>query len=185
MKQNKVELVTDGLRTLVFVDGVQLRHVLELNVPVDFDEIKPQITVTLHPEQINIRHVSASEFKSLKDGALAEVHKGERIIPAADNKALMDSIEAAANAAAASVSAFNAKTNAALSQGESIVHAPGWDDEPPSKRELLEQILAVQRNTNELLARMNRSRALMSESVLTEKDVRSICQLDESKAQAG
>ena len=41
--------------------------------------------------------------------------------------------------------------NAALSQGEVITCAPGWDDEPPSKRELLEQILAEQRKTTELL----------------------------------
>lgn len=31
--------------------------------------------------------------------------------------------------------------NAALSQGEAITCALGWDDEPPSKRELLEQLL--------------------------------------------
>ena len=151
MKQNKVELVTDGLRTLIFVDGVQLHQVLELNVPVVFDEIKPQITVTLCPEQINIRQVRASEFKSLGDGVLAEVYDGERIIPAADNKALMDSIEAAASVAAASIAKFNVNTDGALSQGAEVVRAPGWDDEPPSKRELLEQILAEQRKTTELL----------------------------------
>ena len=135
MKQNKVELVTDGVRTLVFVDGVQLRHVLEFNIPVNAGEITPQIKVTLHPEQINIRHVDSAEFKSLKDGALAEVHKGERIIPSVENAALMGwSLKDLAEAVVAPLE--TGLDGATLK---------------PSKRELLEQILAEQRKTTELL----------------------------------
>ena len=62
-------------------------------------------------------------MKSIFNG---EEEPGERIIPAADN--------------------------AALIQGEMIQLVASWGDEPPSKRELLEQILAEQRKTNELLA---------------------------------
>ena len=73
-----------------------------------------------------------------------------------------------------------------LSHGAVVVRAPGWDDEQPSKpskRELLEQILAEQRKMNELLARMTgESGALVRSSVLSGAEVRILCQLDAQEA---
>lgn len=61
---------------------------------------------------------------------MSTVHEGERIIPAADNAALM--------------------------QGETIqLEASRGVVSSSSKRELLEQILAEQRKTNELLGSLN------------------------------
>ena len=87
---------------------------------------------------------------------LTQEHKGEAIIPGRDN--------------------------AALSQGDVVTPTLGWADElpsKPSKRELLEQILAEQRKMNELLARMTgESGALVRSSVLSGAEVRILCQLD-------
>ena len=73
----------------------------------------------------------ASEMGWSNKEMLRAVHLGEAVIPSRDN--------------------------AALSQGDVVTPTLGWADElpsKPSKRVLLEQILAEQRKTNGLLTRM-------------------------------
>ena len=75
-----------------------------------------------------------------------------------------------------------------LSHGAVVVRAPGWDEEQPSKpskRELLAQILAEQRKTNELLARwVNAGVSSEAKLLLAEATAHAVKTVAAAKAQS-
>ena len=126
--EHHIEIITNGGQKLVFIDGKRLHRVLDIDVPLTAGEISPAITIKLHPDKITVRNVDGPQFKSIM--------KGERIIPSVENAALMGwSLKDLAEAVVAPLEA-----------------GLGGATLKPSKRELLEQILAEQRKTNELLS---------------------------------
>lgn len=64
----KVEIVTAGLGSLVYINGQRLSHVMSIELPVTCNEISPQIVLKLHASDIVQRTVSSQEFKRLVDG---------------------------------------------------------------------------------------------------------------------
>ncbi|MDL5036833.1 hypothetical protein QRD40_10790 [Comamonas sp. Y6] len=56
-KQNQVEILTNGCRKLIFIDGMMLHSVLDIDVPLEQGEIAPRVTIKLHPELVTIRQV--------------------------------------------------------------------------------------------------------------------------------
>ena len=62
-----IEFVTTGVRGLLFIDGRRVNGVLDIQFPCKFDEVAPQVVLTLHAKQITQRTVSGEEYKRLLD----------------------------------------------------------------------------------------------------------------------
>lgn len=93
-EKHRIEIVTDGVHKLIYIDGMQLQQVLDVELPLEMGEISPRITITLHPESVEVRKVDSQQFKDMQ----AAQHPGERIIPPADNKALCEALKASQHA---------------------------------------------------------------------------------------
>lgn len=62
----KVEIITTGIRNLVFINGHRINHVLDIQHPVSRDEFGPQLILRIHADEIVHRTVSDDEFKRLQ-----------------------------------------------------------------------------------------------------------------------
>ena len=93
-EKHRIEIVTDGVHKLIYIDGMQLRQVLDVELPLEMDVLSPQITITLHPESVEVRKVDSQQFRDMR----AAQHPGERIIPPADNKSLCEALKASQHA---------------------------------------------------------------------------------------
>lgn len=65
---SKVDIVTDGVRKLVYLNGQRINGLLDIELPVKADEFGPQIALRLVADEIVQRTVSADEFKQMLNG---------------------------------------------------------------------------------------------------------------------
>lgn len=65
-EKHHVQIVSNGGRKLIFIDGLMLSHVLDINVPLGIGEISPQVTIKFHPERVTLRDVGNAEFKAMQ-----------------------------------------------------------------------------------------------------------------------
>lgn len=80
-----VDIVTDGIRKLVYINGQRIDGVLDIELPVKNGEFGPQINLRLHADEIVQRTVSADEFKQMLHGSDA-AHKVSPPPPLRDEK---------------------------------------------------------------------------------------------------
>lgn len=64
----KVDIVTDGVRRLVYINGHRINGVLNIELPVKAREIGPQIALHIVADEIVHRTVSTDEFKQMLQG---------------------------------------------------------------------------------------------------------------------
>lgn len=63
----KIEIVTNGIQSLVYINGQRINRVLDVQLPVRRDEIGPQVVLKIHADEIVQRTVSGEEYKRLAD----------------------------------------------------------------------------------------------------------------------
>lgn len=66
-KGAKVEVVTAGVASLLFINGHRVDRVTEIDTAQLRDELSPRVRFTLNPEEILIRQVSGDEFRRLAE----------------------------------------------------------------------------------------------------------------------
>lgn len=64
----KVDIFTDGIRKLVYIDGHRINGVLDIDLPVKAGEFGPQIKLHMMADEIVQRAVGADEFKRMLQG---------------------------------------------------------------------------------------------------------------------
>lgn len=68
----KVDIVANGTRKLVYINGQRINGVLDIELPTKAGEFSPQIKLHLLADEIVQRTVSADEFKQMLDGVVAD-----------------------------------------------------------------------------------------------------------------
>lgn len=64
-KPAKVEMVTNGVHKLLFINGQRINRVMDIELPVKAGEVSPQIVVKLWADEIIQRRVEGAEYKRL------------------------------------------------------------------------------------------------------------------------